>query len=78
MKKMECQNIQLSGDYMAVQLYLLLEHKYVLPKLSEGPWSLVIFLKKKKESYTASGKEISYICVTLLSGFNGAYEENTN
>ena len=65
---------------MAVQIYLRLELKYVLPKLSERPWSLVIFLIN--ENYTASGKEISCICVfqksvtgTLLSGFNGAYEE---
>ena len=33
----------------------------MLPKLSEGSWSLVIFLIN--ENYTASGKEISYICV---------------
>ena len=58
---MECQNLQLSGDFMTVQLYLLFELKYVLPKLSEGPWSLVILLIN--ENYTASGKEISYICV---------------
>ena len=61
MKRMECQNFQLSGDFMAVQLCLLFELKYVLPKLSEGLWSLVIFLIN--ENYTASGKEISYICV---------------
>ena len=58
---MECQNLQLSGDFMAVQLYLLLELKYVLPVLSEGPWSLVIFIIN--ENYTATGKEKSYICV---------------
>ena len=60
MKEIDYQNLQLSGDFMAVQLYLLLELKFVLTKLSEGPWSLVIFLIN--ENYTASGKEISYIC----------------
>ena len=54
MKEMECQNPQLSGDFMAVQLYLLLELKYVFPKLSERPWSLVMFLIN--ENYTAAGK----------------------
>ena len=60
MKKKECQNLQFSGDFRAVQLYLLLELKYVLPKLSEGPWSLVIFIIN--ENFTTTGKEISYIC----------------
>ena len=46
---------------MAVELYLFLELKFVLLKLSEGPWSLVIFLINEK--YTASGKEISFICI---------------
>ena len=35
MKKMESQSLQLSDDFMAVQLYLLLELNYVFPELSE-------------------------------------------
>ena len=59
MKKMEPQNLQHSCYFMAVQLYLLLELKSMLLKLSEGPWSLVLI----NEKYTASGKEINYVCV---------------
>ena len=63
MKKMEHQNLQLSGDFMAAQLHLLLELKSMLLKLSEGPWSLVLVLCIIIENYIASGKEISYTCV---------------
>ena len=51
----------------------------MIPKLSEGAWSLVLCLIN--ENYTSSGEEISYFCVfhksvSLLSGFNGVYEVN--
>ena len=79
MKKMEFQNLQLSGDFMALQLYLLLELNIWFENCLKWSWSLVLCLIN--ENYTTSGEEISYVCVfqtcvTLRSGFNGAYEEN--
>ena len=45
---MESQNLQLSFDFLTVQLYILLELKYMIPKLSEGAWSIVLCLKMKR------------------------------